>query len=229
MAKKIRRLMGYILLVIGFSNGADAVPVIAGQSVVAGQSLGQWNSDWIKWVGSFGPGPFSDTDGSRANINQSGPVFFLAGTGGNAGPVTRNITVGDDKYLYFPLMNWIVAAGAYPGFADTKTEATALVTNTINPANLFASIDGVPVANLASHRESSGSVFTLSFVNNNDYGFPTGTYDDAYGDGYYLMFNPLSDGQHTLHFGGTGSAYDAGAFQVAAFGIDVCKTGRRPK
>jgi hypothetical protein len=219
-----RRILGAViifLLLSGISVRLHAAVVVPGQSTVAGETLGQWNSDWIKWASSFGPGPFSDTDGSRGNINQSGPVFFVAGTGANAGPVTRNITVSDDKFIFFPLLNWIVAAGPDPGFADTKAEATALATNTIDPAKLFATIDGVPVANLASHRESSGSVFTVTFANNNDYGFPAGTYNDAYGDGYYLMLNPLSAGPHTLHFGGSGAAYDAGALQVPAFAVDV--------
>jgi hypothetical protein len=198
-----------------------AATVLPGQSTVEGKTLGQWSSEWWKWAESFGPGPFSDTTGVRGNVNQGGPVFYLAGSGGNAGPITRTITVGSDKYVLLPLINWIVAAGADPGFADTRSEANALATNTINPANLFATIDGVPVGNLASHREESGALFTLPVVANNDSGFPPGTYTDAYSDGYWLMVAPLSAGPHTLHFGGTGSFYNAGAFQVDPFTIDV--------
>lgn len=222
MGRRFQGVLGIVLIMcFGLTAKLQAATVVPGQSTIAGETLGQWSNDWFKWALSFGPGPFSDTDGSRDNINQSGPVFFLAGTGVGAGPVTRNVTVGDNKLLFFPLINWLVANGADPGFADTKTEAIALATNTINPANLFATIDGVPVGNLASHREDSGAVFTLTFVNNNDFGFPAATYNDAYGDGYYLMVNPLSVGPHTLHFGGTGTPYDAGAFQVAPFAIDV--------
>jgi hypothetical protein len=210
-----------MLLLLMFAYKGKAATVVPGQSTVAGQSLGQWTNNWWNWAESFGPGPFTDTTGAVAGTNQSGPVFFLAGSGGNAGPITRNVTVGDDKYILLPLINWIVAAGPDPGFADTKTEAIALATNTINPANLFATIDGVPVSNLASHREASGSDFSLTFVNNNDSGFPAGTFNDAYGDGYYLMLNPLTAGAHTLHFGGTSTFFDAGAFQVAPFTIDV--------
>jgi len=210
-----------VMLLLMFACTGKAATVVAGQSTVAGQSLGQWTNNWWNWAESFGPGPFTDTTGARAGINQSGPVFFVAGTGGNAGPITRNVTVGNDKFIFLPLINWIVAAGPDPGFPDTKTEAIALATNTINPANLFATIDGVSVPNLASHREASGADFNLTVVNNNDTGFPPATYNDAYGDGYYLMINPLAAGPHTLHFGGTSTPFDAGAFQVPPFTIDV--------
>jgi len=222
MRSRLQGLLGFgLLLSLGLAQPVNAATIVPGQSTVDGQTLGQWSNDWFKWALSYGPGPFSDTDGSRANINQAGPVFYLAGTGAGAGPVTRNITVTDDKLIYFPLINWLVANGPDAGFPDTKTEAIALATNTINPANLFATIDGTPVANLASHREDSGSLFTLTMVNNNDFGFPAGTYTDAYEDGYWLMVNPLSAGQHTLHFGGTGTPFNAGAFQVDPFAIDV--------
>lgn len=227
MCRVIPRGLGLVLalsVVVVLAAGgprARGAAVFPGQSTVDGKTLGQWTTEWWKWAESFGPGPFSDTTGARSNLNQGGPVYYLAGSGGNAGPITRNVTVGSDRKVLLPLINWIVAAGADPGFADTRSEANALATNTINPANLFATIDGVPVPNLASHREESGALFTLNVVPNNDSGFPPGTYTDAYGDGYWLMLEPLSPGQHTLHFGGTSTPYNAGAFTVDQFAIDV--------
>ena len=32
-----------------------------------------------------------------------------------------------------------------------------------------------------------------------------GTYDPAVQDGYYLLFDPLTPGEHTIKFGGTGN------------------------
>jgi hypothetical protein len=223
-------LMSLRLSVIGFlavsvllltSRPALAATVLPGQSTVAGQTTGAWTANWWNWALSSGPGPISDPDGSRGGVNQAGPVFYLAGTTGGGAAVVRNIAVTDDKFILLPLINWIVAAGADPGFASTQAEANALATNTINPNNLFASIDGAAVGGLAGHREESGSLFTLNVVSNSDAGFPAGAYNDAYADGYWLMVAPLSAGNHTLHFGGTTSFFDAGAFQVNPFTVDV--------
>lgn len=217
-----RRSLGIRVSILAVFLGAvpaRAAVVLSTGSTVAGKTIAAWTSDWYNWGLSTGPGPFSDPDGSRSGVNQSGPVFYIAGTTG--GSAVRNVTVTDDKFILLPLINWLVAAGADPGFASTQAEANALLTNTVNTNSLFATIDGVVVGGLASHHEQSGSDFTLTTANNNDFGFPAGTYTDAYQDGYWLMVAPLSAGQHTLHFGGTISAFDAGAFQVSPGNIDA--------
>src|SRR6185295_11156121 len=84
---------------------ADAV-VIDGGSTVAGKTIGEWTADWWNWAGASNV--IGDPDGSAANNNQSGPVFFVAGTSGGA-PVTRTFTVPAGKNVLFPLANWIIA------------------------------------------------------------------------------------------------------------------------
>ena len=133
--------------------------VVPGHSSVAGKSVGVYTADWWNWAASIpAPGPIADQTGAQATANQSGPVFFIAGTGSGIPPVNRTFDVPQGKYLLFPLLNWIVANGPDPGFADTKSEAIALATNTIDPAKLFATLDGKAVTGLASHREHSGAL-----------------------------------------------------------------------
>jgi hypothetical protein len=186
--------------------------VLPGGSTVAGKSIGQWTADWWNWAGAAPV--VGDPDGGLANTNQSGPVFFVAGTSGAT--ATRSFTVPGGKYVLLPLINWLIAAGADPPYPDTATEADAVTTGTIDPAKLFATFDSESVSDLASHREKSPLNFTFTTVPGAT-GLPPGTYMDANSDGYWLMLKPLSAGEHTLHFGGTTNDFGG----ISSFTVDT--------
>ena len=137
--------------------------------------------------------------------------------------MSRTFNVPGDKYVLFPLLNFIVANGADPGFSSTRQEATGITTGTAKPQNLFARLDGVNVPNLGSHREPSPVNFAFTAVANNAFGAAPGTFHDANSDGYWLMLAPLGSGNHTLHFGGTAQAYTApgGVVKVSPFTVNV--------
>ena len=201
------------------------INVLPGGSTVAGKSIGDWTTDWWKWaLGIPAPGdPLGDTSGADAQTGQSGPVFFLAGGIGDAPPVTRTFTVPADKYLLFPMINWVGYGGADPGYTSVKQEIVAITTGTIDPAKLVATIDGTAVPNLAGHRESfSGDAFALPLVDNNSFGHPAATYPDAYADGYWIMLAPLGSGSHTLRYGGMSVAFDGQqGLHIDSFTVDV--------
>jgi hypothetical protein len=182
------------------SGARGAVVIVPGGSTVAGKSIGEWTADWWNWS-TAGPGNvFADADGSVATQNQTAPVFFVAGTQGGA-PVTRSFEIPAGKFVLFPLINIIVANGPDPGFASTQEEANAFGDTGIDPAKLFANLDGVDAADLASHREKSPVNFTWT-VQPGTGQFTPGTFTDANSDGYWLMLEPLDAGAHTLIFGG---------------------------
>ena len=206
---------------------AATVEVVAPGSTVAGKRIGEWTADWWNWANSVSPNVFEDATGALANQNQSGPVFFVAGTSADDPPATRNFTVPEGKYVLFPLLNWVIAAGPDPGFTSTAEEAEALVDGTIDPANLVAEIDGVAVSNLENYRERSQINFTF-VVEPDTTGFPPGTYTDANADGYWIMLAPLTAGDtHTLHFGGTSTPYtgptppEGEPISIDSFTVDV--------
>jgi hypothetical protein len=177
-----------VLVCAALAGYASAATVVPAGSTIEGKTIGQWTADWWNWSGSINGNVFADATGALAEQNQSGPVFFVAGTQGGAA-VTRDFDVPAGKYVLFPLVNWIVANGADPGFASTAEEAEALTTGTIDPAQLFATIDGIDVADLASHRERSPINFTYTAVEGSP-SFPPGTYTDANSDGYWVMLTP---------------------------------------
>ena len=197
-------------------------PVAPG-STVEGKTIGEWTADWWNWAGSV-PNVFSDVTGSQATLNQSGPVFFVAGTSPFTGvsTATREFEIPEGKFVLFPLLNWIVANGADPGFSSTAEEVEALVDGTIDPDLLFASVDGVEILNLEQHRERSPIDFTFT-PSTASAGFPPGTYTDANADGYWVMLEPLDVGTHTIHFGGTSVEFTGPdpVVSVPSFSVEV--------
>ena len=213
-----------MILLVG-ANPLQAELILPGGSTVAGRTIGEWTADWWNWVGSQpdATNPLLDLTGANANVNQSGPVFFVPGTRQGNPPITRTFSVPGDKYLLVPLVNWIAANGADPPFASTLEEVHAITTGTVDPSKLFATVDGVPITDLASHREATPGTFTLTKIGSLPAIGPPGTYTDAAADGYWLMLDPLGPGRHTLHFGGTTNSYTTptGSFTLNGFTLDV--------
>ena len=156
--------------------------------------------------------PGHDPDGSQCAINQSGPVWFLAGTfGGNA---TRHCTIPAGTAIFFPLD---VYTDDYPcpeppppepptfqPAPGQSLEAFLLadakkVIDTVN--ELVADLDGQPLTHLFSYRANS-QLFSFTGAESLRAldGCVTGSPQLAVADGYWLLLEPLSRGRHTLHF-----------------------------
>ena len=203
------------LMMSAFGYGAT-VDVLPPHSSVAGKTLQEYAGGWYQYIYSVpqDKNPLLDDTGANAHVNQSGPVFYLVGkvdTGsGTTITAERSITVGDDKYLFFPLIN-INTDNVFEPTPKTVEQLTADAKANIDGVNaLHASIDGVDVPDLFSHREASGS-FDYVLPENNIYAafganVPAGTVSPAVADGYWLMVAPLSVGEHTINFGGVNAA-----------------------
>ena len=92
------------LSVLVATSPANAFTIVPPRSEVAGKTIGEWTGEWWKWAfsQSVPMDAFTDQTGENANVNQSGPVFFVAGTTG--GEATRSFNVPSNKYLLFPLV-----------------------------------------------------------------------------------------------------------------------------
>src|SRR5207245_2293718 len=74
-------------------------------ALVFGKTYGEWSAEWWQWNFSIPvpSNPTFDTTGQHCQVQQSRPVFFLAGTA--TGDVTRReCTVPSDTPLFFPLI-----------------------------------------------------------------------------------------------------------------------------
>jgi hypothetical protein len=166
---------------------------------VGSQSQAQWSRVWWQWAGSFNhaESPVADRTGDNCHLKQSGPVWFLAGTYGTARTI-RTCTVPHDKYIFFPLINYVVMPGADPSCVSCCARFIAKAKAiTDDPSYLILELDGQRVEALEKYRQVTAECFDMGALAEPKYHvFPSAA------NGYYVMLPPLSPGKHVLNFGG---------------------------
>ena len=149
-----------------------------------------------------------DSDGSHAHLGNLPSVFFLGGSFG--GDAVRTFTVPLGKPIFFPVAN---ALSFQNSISDTDASIRQDAKNFVDTQLLFisANVDGMSLnAELLNHRQASPPGLTVSSVLLPELGFcwpntdcassPSYTNGIAATDGYWLMLNPLSPGNHTITF-----------------------------
>ncbi len=153
-----------------------------------GKTYGEWSAAWSVWVTGTTPEncPVLDTTGEFALVDQSRPVYFLAGTFGTltGSPwetpltVTRNVTIPAGVALFVPVSTWgLFYPDDLPTIGAPKDtpldEALVLFYDALNgafdstPENTMAcDVDGVAVKNLRSYRGQSEPFLMQTFDGN---------------------------------------------------------------
>jgi hypothetical protein len=160
------------------------------------------------------------------SLDQSGPVWFLAGAtpAEDYGSAYRTCAIPAGRFLFFPIFDaWIddlSCPGMPPGTATAAELRSSVKSSVDGVSGMQASIDGLPVPGLASSQatllRASASGFSYRLRTNNwlsDFCspdvFPAGTRPPppgAFADGVYLLIPPLRPGVHTLHWAATPGA-----------------------
>jgi len=201
-------LFGAVTALAGDAHRGVAPP----NSNPYGRTYGEWAAEWWKWVDAIpqGVNPIVDKDGSQCAINQNGPVWFLAGTHG--GSATRYCTIPAGKAIFFPLFTYL---DDYPcpetpptppfqpapgqSLEDFLIADAKSVVDLVN--HLVADLDGRELSNVFSYRAHSKLFsFTAAIDRKVTDSCITGSPQLAVTDGYWLLLEPLSRGEHTLHF-----------------------------
>jgi hypothetical protein len=168
------------------------------QSHAYGKTYAEWSVAWWQWaLGLPVAGhPFNDAPGFNVASGQTGEVWFL---GAPFGTVQRACTIPTGKALFIGLLNseWSSLEG-YPTLADQSSTAELFGDHIVNP---FCIVDGVAVKNLSAYRFSSPQ-FTFTAPSPWIFGDTGGT-GTSVADGYYVLVEPLSAGQHTIRYGGS--------------------------
>jgi hypothetical protein len=200
------------LLPLALFLGMDlpgAVVVEPTGATVAGKTIGEWSALWWQWAAALAPpgDPFTDTTGAFAEVNQAGPVFFLAGSPG--GSNRRQFEVPTNTCLLVPLLasEWSQLELGFDQTATQIRQAAQQLANKIN--SLHATLDGTAIAQatLLAHRETSPDFSFVAAANNPVGILAVGNSGIAVADGYFLMLDPLPPGTHVLKYGGGMSAY----------------------
>lgn len=170
--------------------------VPSGESV-GGLSQAEWSRAWWQWAGSFSreTSPIADRSGALCGARQTGNVWFLAGTYGTQRTV-RTCRVPRGKYLFFPLINYVVMPPPTRPVTCEAVKATA-ASMTDDASALVLEIDGTRVEGLDRHRQAPIQCFNMGALAD-----PPAQVFPSASNGYYVMLRPLSPGTHTLNFGG---------------------------
>jgi len=198
------------------SNGNGNQGVFPPDSEPYGLMYGDWTARWWQWAYALptDDNPVADDSGKNCANNQSGSVWFLAGSFG--GKVTRECTIPSGVGILVPIINIACDSATEPAL-DTeekleecaKSDQDAVIEKAI-------SVDGVEIGNLDRYRFQS-PVFDLQFPENNIDGVEPQA-AKAKSDGFWILLEPLPPGEHEIHFkAALGDPSDVGSI----FALDV--------
>jgi hypothetical protein len=152
--------------------------------------------------------PLTDTTGAQCGNQQTGDVWFLAGTFNTGGKEKRTCSVPAGTNLFFPLINVVDIEPQ----ADHRTPAyvrgqVASVDVKNRASNLTVTFDGIAIGpDVVQYEESP--IFAVTLPDDNIFGgaaagAPGGVYEPCADAGYYALIKNALPGKHTLNFTGT--------------------------
>ncbi|SFS18826.1 hypothetical protein SAMN05216570_3826 [Dyella sp. OK004] len=202
----------------------DGNPMLYGRhSRPFDKSIYGWADRSIQWLYAqpFDKNPFFDQTGANCGVGQDGPVWYLAPIASPmmSGSLTRSCTIPRDKAIL--LMVGFVS-DTYPcpdpnfGPAPGQSLYDFLVADSkkyMMMMSLNVTLDGRPIHDALDYQYISENVFSVkgdpSLQSSFDSCITTSWQPDL-NNGYYMLFRPLSPGQHTIvrtstgMMGGTG-------------------------
>jgi hypothetical protein len=217
------------------SAGKGSVEVVAPGKTLFGKSYNELTSEWSNWLQKepIETSPANDPDGRYCDANQSGKVWFLAGTFG--GVADRFCEVPAGMAVFFPFFANISFAPdflAEPPCDPALTEPVDLIRCDVNDdtdiapfVGLTLVIDGVSISDLYAYRtqsEAGGFVLEIGPLFEG-FGVDPGPRFPAVTDGYWILLNKLPPGEHTIEFSsdfGMNGVADLGANYTLQVGDD---------
>ena len=166
------------------------------ESTPYGKSYSGWTAKWWQWVLSIpkSENPLIDDTGENSAKNQSGPVWFLAGT--LKGTAERTCTIPADRAILFPVIN--VEASVAEGDGTTEEELAARVKFEMDQiTDIRAMISGTNVNELKQYRIQS-PLFDVTLPVNNVLGLSAQT-TEMMSEGFWLFLKPLEPGKYDLN------------------------------
>lgn len=188
-------LLSYIPLL---ANAETPFRVFPLDSKPYGMSYSDWSIKFWQWYHKIPitppPHPGDDPTGAGCIKSQEGPVWLLAGSAGSK--QTRNCTVPYGKAL---LLTPIEVECSFAENPTLKTEAelrSCAKSDQDKVNSLALTVDGVSISNVSKYRVAS-PLFNFTLPENNNLGLdPQVT--QAVSDGYWIILEPLTKGNHTI-------------------------------
>ena len=188
-----------VLLVAPQAAARKDTRVLSNQEVLneTGHSIAEWGAKWWQWAFDH-PEVLGDTTGEFGFLGDvGGPVFFALGSGGV--PVKASYDVPGEQYILLPVATYIWTF--FDPCAEVNCARTIINRNFIDGIlDVNVEIDGKPVQDLGSHLVRVSRTNPLVFkvdagpIQPDGYG---GIMDAVQG-GYWVMLEPLQQGQHHI-------------------------------
>jgi hypothetical protein len=198
--------MSFLILLI-FSNILPAFAISINIFSPGTNPYGLTFSDHIKnfwkWILQIPAkdNPLDDPTGEKCATGQSNTnssVFYLAINNGGLSERTCKVPVG--KALFIPVMQVEVSDKEIPGASIEQLDADAKKDqDSVNSLYLKLDDKEYKYEDLIKYRTKTDA-FDVIFPNNGIFGIAEGGPSKAVADGFYIITEPLTRGNHTVHF-----------------------------
>jgi hypothetical protein len=215
-------ILGIMMLAPMVSAAEDVNPgVYPVDSVICGKTYGEWSAEWWKWILAIptSSNPFMDDgSGEFCAEGQSGDVWFLAGSW--VGTTKLNCEVPAGKAIFFPIFN--NECSKIEGYGETQKELRDSTNSIIDCVTVTeVKVDGKRLKNLDDYRAES-KLFVFKLPEDNvleEFGWIVPEFEGArsspaVSDGYWIMLEPLSEGEHKIYVYGKAVFDDGSTFET---------------
>ena len=164
-----------------------------------GLTFPQWEEKWWRWLVSIPQpeNPLNDGNtGKHCSVGQNDPnVWFITGAG--SGTFVRTCTIPSGKSILFQPAGNECSYAENPSLkTESELRACAIAGDQVN--SIHVSVDGRNLQNLRNYIVQT-PLFDLTFPENNIFGTTAGP-TKAVGHAYLIFLQPLSPGNHDIHF-----------------------------
>jgi hypothetical protein len=155
--------------------------------------------------------PINDPTGEKCatgQLNTNSSLFYLAFNNGGVSERTCEVPVG--KGLFIPVMQVELSEKDTPGATIEDLKLTAKTDqDSVNSLYLKIGDKEYNFDDLRPYRTDTDA-FNVDYADNGIFGIVEGGPTKTVADGYYIMTDPLSKGNHTVHYKSSLSCLDPG-------------------
>ena len=183
----------------------------------------EYAQNFWKWLLSIpaSESPMDDTRGDKCTVGQTNTNSSVFNLGPGEGKMERTCTVPAGKGLLIPVMEVEQSDKEIPGASvEELTNAAKKDQDSVN--SLYLKVDNVEYNynDLLKYRIQPTEPFRVIFPDNGIFGVMDGGPSQVVADGWYIITEPLTPGNHTVHFRSSLSCPDVGCIEPA-FAMDM--------
>ena len=201
---------------------SNSLSIFLPDSEPYGLSYDEHAQNFWKWLLSIpaSESPFN-MEGDKCTVGQTNTnssVFYL---GPGEGKIERTCTVPAGKGLLIPVMEVEQSDKEIPGASvEDLTNAAKKDQDSVNSLYLKIDNEEYTYDDLLKYRIQPTEPFQVIFPDNGIFGVVEGGPSQVVADGWYIISEPLTPGNHTVHSRSSLSCPDVGCVEPA-FAMDV--------